>query len=254
MAFNVMGSEGVSPVALTSIIARLATVLESQKESMFLLHSRYFCNVHRDAFFNDMNQKDWVIILRERREIVGFSTLQILRCAVDDAERVFLFSGDTIVDREHWQDSTLAGSFGHLILRAMAEYDHSSLYWFLISKGYRTYRFLPVYFNSFYPAYNRTTPPKYTRLIQAVAILKFGEAYDARTGLVRLAGQKDRLTPEMCEVSEARRKDPHVRFFLEKNPAYCLGDELACIADVARENLNRCAWRAIKNTVVDWNE
>jgi hypothetical protein len=58
----------------------------------------------------------------------------------------------------------------------------------------------------------------------------------------------------MCDVPEARRKDPNVHFFLEKNPAYCLGDELACIADVARENLNRCAWRAIRNTVVDWNE
>ena len=118
-----MGSEGVGRMALTSTIARLATVPESQKESMFLLHSRYFCNVHRDAFFNDMNQKDWVIILREGREIVGFSTLQVLRCTVDDAERVFLFSGDTVVDRAHWQDSTLAGSFGHLMLRAMAEYD-----------------------------------------------------------------------------------------------------------------------------------
>jgi hypothetical protein len=241
-------------MALTSTIARLATVPESQKESMFLLHCRYFCNVHRDAFFNDMNQKDWVIILREGREIVGFSTVQVLRCTVDDAERVFLFSGDTVVDRAHWQESTLAGSFGHLLLRAMAEYNTGSLYWFLISKGHRTYRFLPVYFNSFYPAYDRTTPPEYARLIHAVATLKFGEAYDASAGLVRLAGQKDRLTPEMCEVPEGRRKDPHVRFFLERNPAYCHGDELACIADVARENLNRCAWRAIKSTVVDWNE
>ncbi len=239
---------------LTSVIASLPKVSECQKESMFLLHSRYFCNTGRSAFFHDMNEKDWVIQLRNGQDIVGFSTLQVLRLPVDGSERIFLFSGDTIVDQAYWQSSALAGSFGHFMLRLMAEYERERLYWFLISKGYRTYRFLPVYFKSFYPVYDRVTPPDYSRLIDGVATRKFGPAYDTRHGLVRSAGQKDHLKPELCDVPESRRKDPHVRFFLERNPAYGLGDELACIADIDRQNLSKYAWRVIENTTVGWNE
>lgn len=218
---------------LTSVIARVPKVPVSLKESMLLLHGRYFSNVHPDTFFSDMNAKDWVIVLRDRGSIAGFSTLQVLRLPIDGVERMFLFSGDTIVDRAHWQDSTLAGCFGHFMLKLMAEHAGRPLYWFLISKGYRTYRFLPVYFKSFYPVHDRRTPPEYAALIRAVATHKFGDAYDARAGVVRLGSRTDRLKPEMCEVPESRRDDPHVRFFLERNPGYSMGDELACIADIS---------------------
>jgi len=248
-----MAEESAEIMPLTSVIARLPRVPESQKESMFLLYNRYFSNVSLTSFLHDMNEKDWVIQLRNGPNIVGFSTLQVLRLPVGGAERIFLFSGDTIVDQVHWQSSALAGSFGHFMLRLMADYECHPLYWFLISKGYRTYRFLPVYFKSFYPAYDRVTPPDYGALLHGVASRKFGHAYDAQHGLIRSTGQKEHLKPELCEIPESRRKDPHVRFFLEKNPAYCLGDELACIADIARENLNKYAWRVIENTAVEWN-
>lgn len=239
---------------LTSVIARVGKVSEADKEAMFLLHASYFSNVRRDTFHADMNAKDWVIILRSGGSIVGFSTQQVLRLPVDGIDRMFLFSGDTIIDREHWQDSTLAGCFGHVMLKLMVEHADTPLHWFLISKGYRTYRFLPVFFNRFYPAFDRPTPPDCAALIRAVADHKFGDAYDVQAGLVRAKGEKDRLKPEMCHVPLSRRNDPHVRFFLERNPGYADGDELACIAEISRENLNKLAWRVIEHTTVTWDE
>ena len=239
---------------LTSVIARVPRVADSLKESMFQLHCRYFCNVRRETFFHDMSGKDWIILLHNAQELVGFSTLQVIRLPVVGVERVFLFSGDTVVDLAHGQDSTLAGCFGHFMLRLMAENGSTPLYWFLISKGYRTYRFLPVYFKKFYPVHDHAMPPDYVALLQAVATHKFGDTYDARTGLVRLAGSKDRLRPEMCDVPESRLSDPHVRFFLEHNPDYAAGDELTCLADISRENLNKYAWRVIEHTAVTWDE
>jgi len=241
-------------MALTSVIAKRSAVPDSQQESMFQLHCRYFCNGSREVFFKDMHEKEWIVILRDQEDIVGFSTLQIIRLPIDGTDRIFLFSGDTIVDRTHWRDSTLAGCFGHFMLRLMKEYKDLPRYWFLISKGYRTYRFLPVYFKEFHPAYHRPMPPDYARLVKAVATFKFHDAFDPASGLIQLGGQRDRLRPEMCGIPESRRNDPHVRFFLDKNPTYFLGDELACIADISRENLNKYAWRVIENTTVIWNE
>lgn len=239
---------------LTSVIAKVANISHAQKDAMFLLYSRYYDNIDRNNFHREFNEKDWVIVLQDGDDIAGFSTLQVIRLEVGGRERLFLFSGDTIVDRAHWQDSKLAGSFGHFMLRMMAEHNGTPLYWFLISKGYRTYRFLPVYFKSFYPAYNRVTPDEYSSLMQAVASHKFRGAFDCQSGLIRFGGQKDRLKPAIGEIPESRKNDPHVRFFQEMNPMFNLGDELACIADISRTNLNKYAWRVIENTRVMWDE
>ena len=239
---------------MNATIITTSKILDSQKEAMFRLHSTHFCSVHRDIFFRDMNEKDWVILLRDGQYIVGFSTLQVIHLSVDHLTRAFIFSGDTIVDPAHWHDSKLAGSFGLFLLRQIAEHPDTPLHWFLISKGYRTYRFLPVYFKRFFPIFNRPTPPEYERLISAIAVFKFNNSYDRQTGLIRPPGCCDHLNPKLATVSSSRSKDPHVRFFLEKNPHYYKGDELACLADISRDNLNKYAWRVIRNTQVVWDE
>jgi len=241
-------------MSLTPSIVDTAKLTDAQKDSMFLLHCNYFCNVRRDIFSRDLSQKNWVILLEESERLVGFSTQQVFSLDVAGTERVFLFSGDTIVEPSHWQDSKLAGCFGHLVLRLIDEYPELPLYWLLISKGFRTYRFLPVYFNRFYPVHCEETPPEYADLIREVARHKFKEAFDAENGLVRAGVECDRLKPEMCRVPEGRKADPHIRFFLARNPAFFKGDELVCLAEISRENINRYAWRVIKNTEVHWDE
>ncbi len=225
-----------------------------EKENLLTLHSRYFRNVCQDLFFRDLNAKDHVILLRDGTQIVGFSTLQVLRLSVAEIPRVFLFSGDTIVDRRYWLDSHLAGCFGHYMLRLMDQYPDTPLYWFLISKGFRTYRFLPVYFKVFYPACDRPAPLEYSKLLDAIAVSRFPDAYDPNTGIISFRGSRDSLRPEECKIPEGRLNDPHVRFFLDRNPDFDHGDELACLADITRENLNQYAWRVIERTVVTWDE
>ncbi|MEN6626493.1 MAG: hypothetical protein ABFD69_09725 [Candidatus Sumerlaeia bacterium] len=238
----------------TCSITATARIADDERERMFALHRRYFCNSRRDVFGRDMSEKDWVILLREGVEIVGFSTLQVIPLRALGEDRVFLFSGDTIVDREHWRDSQLAGGFGHFMLRLMRDFPGRPLHWFLISKGYRTYRFLPVFFNRFYPDHAGAAGPEDAELLRAIATHKFGNAFDAGRGLVRLNGRGDRLNPQMCAIPPGRRLDPHVRFFLERNPGYAGGDELACIAEISRPNLNRRAWRVIERARVAWEE
>jgi hypothetical protein len=227
---------------------------EEDREAMFRLHGAHFCNVVRGTFMDDLAQKDWVILMKCQSEIVGFSTIQILRLPAEGRDRVFLFSGDTVVDRAFWQRSALAGAFGHFMLRLMATEPGRPIHWFLISKGYRTYRFLPVFFRRFFPVHHSPTPPEETAVLDAVARFKFGSAYDPARGIISFGGTRDRLSEALAEVPPHRRRDPHVAFFLRKNPGYRSGDELACLADISKENLNESAWRVIRHTDVTWHE
>ncbi|RPH90454.1 MAG: hypothetical protein EHM72_19090, partial [Calditrichaeota bacterium] len=238
----------------TSII-RQPLVKQTDRSAMYELHSRYFCNIHKDIFLRDMSEKDWIIVLAdEENHIRGFSTIKIMHTHFNDQQQLFLFSGDTIVHRDFWRTGALAGGFGHMILRLNREHPDIPAYWFLISKGYRTYRFLPVFFKEFYPVHHTATPPYYQSLLNQIGQFKFKDHYDPASGVIKFFGSKDHLSPEMCEIPAGRERDAHVQFFLQKNPGYIYGDELACIAAISPNNLNKAGHRTIDNTAVTWHE
>lgn len=225
---------------------------EADREAMLDLHVRYFDNVSRGRFFADLAEKDWVIQLMDGARLAGFSTQRVIHLPVDGRTRRFLFSGDTIVDRAYWREQALAGAFGHLMLKMLEEHGGEECYWFLISKGHRTFRFLPVFFERFIPGPGSPDDARLRALLDAVARFKFGPAYDPGAGLVRALGQSDRLRPEWCAPPDRLENDRFVSFFLQRNPGFASGDELACLAEIRRDNLNRFAWRVIGRTQPVW--
>lgn len=239
---------------LRAFIVRQSRLTSAERAELFALHQGHFDNVSPARFESDLAEKEWVIQLRHGDQLAGFSTQCVITLPFEGRVRRFLFSGDTIVDRTYWREHLLAGSFGHLMLRLIREHGEGDLYWFLISKGYRTYRFLPVFFQQFIPRPEGLSPPELERLLQHVAEMRYGAAFDPRSGLISPGDNGDRLREELCRVPEGRRIDPYVEFFLKRNPRYSLGHELACLAGIRRDNLNRCAWRVIERTQPVWLE
>lgn len=201
------------------------------RDEMFALYTRYFAASDRMLFERDLAEKEWVILLRDDDGAVdGFSTL--MRMHVADA--TVFFSGDTIVARHRWGTYDLPRMWGRHVFSVAG----ANAYWFLISSGFRTYRYLPVFFRDFYPRDTTMKP-----LLDRVAATKFGDAYDPRTGVIRLA------TPaplrEGVSDPELRMNNPHVRFFVESNPGHAHGDELACLVRIDVANLTPAGLRMI---------
>ena len=109
-------------------------------------------------------------------------------------------------------------------------------YWFLMSKGYKTYRFLPVFFNDFYPKFNGSADQDYKSVLDTFAALKFPNNYQPERGLIVFQG-KDRLKRGIADIDEKRMRDEHIRYFTQINPKWAEGDELACITRIDRDNL-----------------
>lgn len=236
-------------------IVRRTRITPTERADMHAVFSRYYENAAPSRFAADLNAKNWVIQLRNQaRNIVGFSTLQTYQHSGSCGSVVILYSGDTIVDRAYRNNSYLAGAFGHLMLRAIKLSDGLSVYWLLTSKGVRTYRFLPVFFRTFFPVFNQETPQDTKRLIDEVATQKFGAGYSPVTQIVSHNGQRDWLRASEYSPLLIERPDAHIRFFLEQNPGYARGDELVCITQVAAANLNSRARRVIEHTEVNWRE
>ena len=243
------------PTALTGHIWRQTRVADRVREEMLALHRRYYLGVARKRFLADLAEKDWVLLLTDHAgHVRGYSTARLLRLTVAGCATQFLFSGDTVVDRPYWNTTVLPGCFCHLMARLLRDGGGEELYWFLITKGHRTYRYLPVYFQVFHPRAGVPTPAGLQRRLDAVARYKFGRHYDAASGLITAPGEQDRLRAELAQVPDHRRGDPHVAFFLQRNPGYVKGVELACLTRLCAANFRPAIHRLLTRTAVTWHE
>jgi hypothetical protein len=210
-------------------------------ETMFALLSSHFTGVEGATFQSDLAEKNAVILLEDLAGgLRGFSTLAVYASQAVGRPVTVVYSGDTIVERAWWGSPVLARAWIRSVRRLVPA--TAEVYWLLLTSGFRTYRFLPVFFHAFHPRVDRETPNDERALVDAMAAERFGARYDAATGLVRLA-RPQVLADQLLEVPEGRGRDPHVRYFLERNPGFVNGDELACLTRIHDDNLTAAGRR-----------
>lgn len=218
------------------------TLPATLREGMYALYHRYFTATSWERFCEDLSGKDRVVVLRDGEgALAGFSTLAVLSVEVDGQRHRALYSGDTIIDRTHWGQSTFVHAWCRLAGEIKAQSPSVPLHWLLTVKGYRTYRYLPLFARRFFPNRGGPTPAPVQRLVETLARDKFGRAYHADSGLVRYARSRGQLRSDWAGVPESARRKPDVAFFLARNPAYARGDELVCITELSEPNLLRGA-------------
>jgi hypothetical protein len=237
-----------APRALRGEIVAVPAIRADDRQTMYALFASYF-EAGREAFGHDLDEKEWAIILRDSESgaIAGFSTLMRFQVAREQRSITVFFSGDTVVDRAYWGSLELPRLWAAHVFGCAAELPDDDVYWFLISAGFRTYRYLTVFFREFFPSPEKRTPPAEQALLDSIATARFKERYDPRTGTVHLANP----TPLRSGISDpdvrALRK-PDVRFFLAMNPGHAAGDELACLVRISYDNLTPAGLRMLQSS------
>ena len=223
-------------------------------ESLFSLFQFHYDAVTRDRFEADLEEKDCIVLLRDTQngEVKGFSTQQILTTEIDGKRVRALFSGDTIIDPAFWGEQELVRGWCRVAGKALAEEPETPLYWLLISKGFRTYLYLPVFYHEFWPQHDRKTPSEMRRLLDGFAMQKWPEFYDSASGLLRFPQSLGALKTHLADLPEGRQDDPHARFFLSRNPTFLQGTELVCLSEISIPNTKSIGKRLIQSAVREW--
>ncbi len=222
---------------LTSQTLPRAELTDETIREMFRVFSENFEQTSLEVFQRDLGNKNWVILLRntEHNAIQGFSTLALYETCFNRQRISVVYSGDTIIRREYWGTPELPRSWVHTVLEKSAHMPQP-LYWLLISSGYKTYRFLTVFYKEFYPRHDQPTPPKMQALMDHLARERFGADYHPDLGIVRFKDGATPLREGVAEVTDERLHDPHVAFYIERNPGHINGDELVCLTRVHPDN------------------
>jgi len=215
----------------------------NERLEMEALYRTYYTGAPEVSFARDLTEKHWVVLLKSDNRICGFSTQRII--PFPEKGMNVLFSGDTIVDSAMRNQSGLAGGFGHLMDYLNARYDPSSLFWFLLCKGARTYRFLPTFFKRYVP--RPVTDTELEERLRYVATKLYPKEFLPEKGILSFTAHKDRL------IADEIREDEASRYFRTLNPAWMEGDELCCFAPLSMDNLNRLGARVIRSVTPRWD-
>lgn len=216
---------------LQARVRRVTSLTDAELELMWLLFEKSYAGAKREVFERDLSEKHHVIVLKDASGVVqGFSTL--LKMEVPEQEALAIFSGDTIIAPGFWGQTALQRAFIWYLLAQRHARAGKPVFWFLITKGYRTYLLISRYFPNHWPRHDDPMPMLEGEVLDALCRRKFGEAWRRETGLLHYAGLPEavRLSAELADVPPRMLRDPDVKFFLAKNPRWAEGDELCCLA------------------------
>lgn len=230
-------------------IRPVARLDPATREAMWTLYHRYY-EADRAGFERDLDEKRDVILVRDGGRLVGFSTLTWWHDEHDGRRFVALFSGDTVVDQDHWGHAALQRAFGRYMLRLRLR--HRRVYWFLISKGYKTYLLLARNFPEHWPRRDAPTPPWEAGAIDRLAGRRFAAAWQPGEGVVRGSSDSPRLREGVAPVGARESTQPEVAFFVAANPGHQAGDELACLGRIDLDLLPRYLLKRLRRTLRAW--
>jgi hypothetical protein len=239
-------AEWRSAAHLTGRVVRREDLDRRTRDEMFRLLAGHFSGAGRKTFEADLAGKQSAILLEdEPGQLRGFSTLAVYLSQAAARPACVVYSGDTIVERAWWGSPALPRTWIRAVRQLVPDGWTHDVYWLLLTSGYRTYRFLPVFFRSFHPRHDGGDAASLAPVLDALATERFGDRYDAADGIVRLAAPQV-LVDDLLQLPAGRTLDPHVAYFLKRNHGHLRGDELACLTRISDDNLTPAGRRMMR--------
>ncbi|MDO5623835.1 MAG: hypothetical protein Q4G71_04015 [Pseudomonadota bacterium] len=235
-----------APSAYRARRVAVSALSVAERSAMSALYLSCYAGTSDALFQHDLNAKDEAIVLRhDTHGLVGFTTVQVYPWRWRGEPVRVVYSGDTVVQPAHWGQQTLALAWVENMGRLLAEPGAPPLYWLLLVKGHRTYRYLSAFTHRFHPHWAQAHPD-WRALADELAQARFGGSYLPAQGVVRFAQSHGHLRPHLAEPSDAERAKDATAHFLARNPGFRQGDELVCLCPLALDNLKPLAARVAR--------
>jgi len=204
-------------------------------DDLFSLYSKYYEGINYIQFSKDLSQKKKIIIIRNSdNQLAGFSTLTTFTIKSGTKRIKCIYSGDTVIEKKYWGTSALTIEFLKNIIIEKMKSPFTQVWWFLISKGYKTYLLMANNFHEYYPCYNKETPIHKKTLIRDLCEIIYPGHLDEQKGLLYFEKDHDKLKEYVAPITETMCKEnPKINYFQLRNPHWSNGDELACIGKVS---------------------
>jgi hypothetical protein len=231
---NTLQSASSGHKSLSVSVVSISALDKETIEQMWQIFDTYYLDVDRARFETDLLAKNDVFLLRDADNLTlqGFSTVRVFEERINNRKCVAIYSGDTIIRREYWGQTALQKAFYLYITRVFLANPFTPVYWFLISKGYKTYLLLSRNFPDYWPSHRAETPAFENALIDRLSQKMFGDSWKPDLGVLKFDTPMGKLKGEVAPITESMCQHADIKYFIEKNPGHGHGDELCCLGKV----------------------
>jgi hypothetical protein len=223
----------------------VSALTDETREQMFRIYLASYDGSSETIFRADLAAKDEVLLVRAAEELVGFTTLRSFHRDWCGRRVRVVYSGDTVIERAHWGQQSLAFAWISRMGALKREQPDVPLFWFLLVKGHRTFRYLPVFGRSFYPHWS-VDRSDLKPMADALALEMFPDDYNPATGVVEYEQSRGHLKPHLALPTPAEMDREGVSFFMERNPGFRYGHELVCLCEVEEHNMKALTRRLFR--------
>lgn len=216
-------------VSRTFRINKIEAAIEKQMWGIF---NRYYDSVDIETFKKDMAAKTSVIVLFDSGDnsVQGFSTIEVRYERIQGKKVCVIYSGDTVIESSYWGQTALHNAFLKYLITTKLKNIHLPVYWFLISKGYKTYLLLSRNFKNYWPNHQTQNFPEFERnLLNRLGTAKFKDSWVPEEGVIRFSYDTCKLKEAVAPITEKHLSHQDIAYFVEKNPEHATGTELACL-------------------------
>jgi len=217
---------------------------------MHAIFLKYYDNADFNTFTSDMAKKDGAVVCRDGQtgRIMGFSTVMRLKVPKHGGRQVIgLFSGDTIMERELWGSNVLHKAFLRLAVREKLRYLGRPTYWFLISKGYKTYLLLANNAANYFPRCDKPEDPRLRDIVAAYCRMLYPNNFRDDSMVLEFGTGAQHLKADVTPITdEMRRRSPKIRFFETRNPGWQRGNELPCVGEITLPEIIRAGVKHLR--------
>lgn len=230
-------------MSLTSKLVKVEEIDDDILENMYHLMDATYFGTSLSKIKRDLSNKQYVLLLYDDQKVLkGFTTIQLFDSAFMGKKVKIIYSGDTVIDENARGEIELMRAWWQFSYKVQQEYKNMGVYWMLISKGWRTYKFFPLFLKEFYPTRQKETPLEFKNFIEQLGKFKFPEEYyDGRI----IPKEPDFLKNAEHDVPDHKKDDPDIQFFLKANPNFKHGNELVCVAHLSPDNLTKIGLRLL---------
>ena len=218
---------------------------------MYSIYSRYYKGTKWRIFLNDLSKKSGAFLIRKKEDnmVVGFSTVVNYDLYSRGKKALGVFSGDTIIDREFWGSRVLQTAFYRYMIMQKIRHPARTLYWLLISKGFKTYLLMANNFDKYYPDPD-SRHPELAGVVDDYCQQMFSDYYLPEKRILDFGASYQCLKEGVAETSDSMlENNRNIRFFEQCNPEWRRGTELPCVGVVDWALLCKYIVRYLKKPV-----
>lgn len=193
----------------------------------------------------------YAIICRERRDgsLRGMMLLGVDRKELDGVKYTQVKVGLSFFQNYYRGGPWLYFASAYLILKEMILHPFTPLYMIGKAFSYKSYLVMCHYVQESFPRYDRETPAFAKKLLNnfGLSTKSPNEIYDPETFVLKR--ERSGMKPGVAVLTENDLKDPHIKFFVERNPGWAKGHQMLAMGRMRWVDLLRMIWRTVNRAV-----